>query len=56
MSEPDNNDEPLTEEDGQAVSTSREFFRLNPGGGVPFEQVVSELGFTMDQVRDYKRD
>jgi hypothetical protein len=53
MVEPDD-DEPLTEEDRQAVSASRDYFRQNPGGGIPFEQMAAELGFTMDQVRDYK--
>lgn len=55
MVEPDD-DEPLTEADRQAVVASREYFRQNPGGGIPFEQVVADLGFTMDQVRDRKGD
>jgi hypothetical protein len=45
------NDEPLTEEDRRAVAASREYFRRNPEGGVPFEQVVADLGLTMDQIR-----
>jgi hypothetical protein len=49
-------DEALTDEDRQAVAASREYFRQNPQGGVPFEQVVSDLGFTMDQIRGRKRD
>jgi len=49
MVEPD--DEPLTEEDRRAVADSREYFRRNPEGGVSFEQVVADLGFTMDQIR-----
>ena len=49
MAEPD--DEPLTEEDRRTVAASREYFRRNPEGGAPFEQVVTDLGFTMDQVR-----
>ncbi len=52
MVEPD--EEPLTEEDRNAVAASREYFRLNPAGGVPFEQVVADLGFTMDQIRSHK--
>jgi hypothetical protein len=44
--------EELTEEDRGAVAASRDYFRLNPKGGVPFEQVVAECGFTMDQIRD----
>jgi hypothetical protein len=47
MVEPD--DEPLTDEDGRATAASREYFRQNPEGGVSFEQVVADLGFTMDQ-------
>jgi len=49
MVEPD--DEPLTEEDRRAVAASREYFRRNPEGGVPFEQVVADVGLTMDQIR-----
>jgi hypothetical protein len=43
----------LTEEDRRAVAASREYFR-NGGEGVPFEQVVAECGFTMDQIRGSK--
>jgi ElaB/YqjD/DUF883 family membrane-anchored ribosome-binding protein len=44
----------LTGEDRQAVAASREYFRQNPEGGVPIEQAVAELGFTMDQVRGHR--
>jgi hypothetical protein len=44
-------DEEVTEEDRRAVAASRDYFRQNPEGGIPFEQVVAECGFTMDQVR-----
>jgi len=47
----DENDEELTAEDRRAVAASRDYFRQNPEGGIPFEQVVAECGFTMDQVR-----
>jgi hypothetical protein len=47
-------DEPLAEEDRRAVAFSREWFRQNPEGGFPFEQVVAECGFTMDQIRNDK--
>lgn len=47
-------DEDLTGADRQAVAASREYFRQNPEGGVPFEQAVGDLGFTMDQVRGHK--
>jgi hypothetical protein len=49
-------DDTLTGEDRKAVTASREYFRKNPEGGVPFDQVVADLGFTMDQVRNYKGD
>jgi hypothetical protein len=49
-------DDDLTAEDRRAVTASREYFRQNPAGGVPFEQVVADLGFTMDQVRGHKDD
>jgi hypothetical protein len=52
MVEPE--DEPLTAEDRRAVAASREYFHQNPEGGVSFEQVVAECGFTMDQIRDHK--
>ena len=42
------------ERDRQALAASREHFRQNPGGGVPFEQAAGDLGFTMDQVRGPK--
>jgi len=46
----DDDDDELTEEDRQAIAASREYFR-NGGEGIPFEQVVAECGFTMDQIR-----
>lgn len=45
-------DEPLTEEEERAVKESREWFKHNPG--IPFEQVVAELGFTMEEVKNYQ--
>jgi hypothetical protein len=47
----DEDDEELTAEDRRAVAASRDYFRQNPEGGIPFEQVVAECGLTMDQVR-----
>jgi hypothetical protein len=41
----DEDDEELTEEDRRALSRSDEYFR-NGGQGIPFEQVVADLGFT----------
>ena len=47
----DEDGEDLTAEDCHAVAASRDYFRQNPEGGIPFEQVVAECGLTMDQVR-----
>jgi len=47
----DGDDAEPTAEDRRAIARSREYFQQNPEGGVPFEQVVAECGFTMDQVR-----
>lgn len=46
----DSDDEPLTDEDRRAVAASLEYFAKG-GEGIPFEQVVAERGFTMDQIR-----
>lgn len=46
----DDEDEKLTEEDRRALRASDEYFR-NGGQGIPFEQVVADLGFTMEQIR-----
>ena len=43
----DDDEEPAAE-DRRALTASREYFRQNPEGGIPFEQVVAECGFTMD--------
>ena len=48
-------DEELTEEDCRALRASEVYFR-NGGQGIPFEQVVAECGFTMEQIRGAKRD
>ena len=47
-------DDTLTEQDRHAVAASREYFRQNPSGGMPFNQVVADCGFTMDEARDRK--
>ena len=39
-------------EEEEAVARSREWFKHNPG--TPIEDVAAELGFTMEQVRDYQ--
>jgi hypothetical protein len=51
----DGEDEELTEEDRRALRSSDEYFR-NGGQGIPFEQVVADLGFTMEQIRGHKGD
>jgi hypothetical protein len=48
-------DDELTEEERQAITASLEYFDKG-GEGIPFEQVVADLGFTMDQVRNNKSD
>lgn len=46
----DEPEEPLTEEDRRSLLASQEYFRKG-SEGIPFEQVVAELGFTMDEIR-----
>ena len=48
-------EEELTEDDRRAVAASRDYFKQG-GEGISFEQVVADLGFTMDQVRAGKGD
>jgi len=45
-------DEEISAEEEAAVTRSKEWFKHHEG--IPFEQVVTELGFTMDQVRNSK--
>ena len=45
-------DEEISEEEEQAVARSKEWFQHNEG--IPFEQVVADLGFTMEQIRNYR--
>jgi hypothetical protein len=53
MTDPDTaDDEPVTEEEERAVAASKEWFKINQG--IPFEQVVAELGLTMEQIRGHK--
>ena len=46
----DASEEELTDEDRRALRASEEYFRKG-GQGIPFEQVVASLGFTMEQIR-----
>ena len=48
----DIDDEPVTDKEMRYIEASREWFKHNKG--IPFEQVVSELGFTMDEVKNYQ--
>lgn len=50
MVEDDEDQEELTEEDRRALRASDDYFR-NGGQGIPIEQVVADLGLTMDQIR-----
>jgi len=43
------NDESVSEEEERAVSASKEWFKHN--SGIPMEEVASQLGLTMGQVR-----
>jgi hypothetical protein len=45
-------DEPVSGEEERAVAASKEWFKSNPG--IPFEDVVAESGFTMEQIRGDK--
>jgi hypothetical protein len=50
-----NDAEELTDEDRRAIAASLDYFE-NGGEGISFEQVVADLGFTLDQVRGHKGD
>ncbi len=47
-------DEPISEEEECAVEEAREWLRNNGGRGIPHEEVVAELGFTMEEVKNYR--
>jgi hypothetical protein len=51
----DDDEEELAEEDRRALRASGKYFR-NGGQGIPFEQVVADLGFTMEQIRGAKQE
>lgn len=55
MVDDDDEEDELTEEDRRALRASQEYSQ-NGGQGIPFEQVVADLGFTMDQIRGAKSD
>ena len=45
-------DEEISAEEEEAVAAAREWFKTNPG--IPLEKVVAELGFTLEEVRNYQ--
>jgi len=45
-------DEEIGEEEHRAVARSKEWFKHHEG--TPFEEVVAEMGFSMDQIQNYK--
>jgi len=47
-------DEEVSAEEEQAVARSKEWFKHNEG--IPFEQVVTDLGFTMEQIHSHRPD
>ena len=47
-------DEEISEEEEAAVARSKEWFKHNDG--IPFEQLVTDLGFSMDEVRNRSKD
>jgi hypothetical protein len=47
-------DEEISDEEEAAVARSKEWFKHNEG--IPFEQVVGELGFSMEQIRSNPLD
>lgn len=55
MVDDDTDEEELSEEDRRALRASDEYFR-NGGQGIPFEQVVADCGFTMEQIRGTKKE
>ena len=47
-------DEEISPEEEAAVVRSKEWFKTNPG--IPFEQLVADLGFSMDEIRSGSKD
>ena len=45
-------DEPVTEEDLREIEEDLKWSELNKA--IPFEQVVTDLGFTMEEVTNYQ--
>lgn len=47
-------DEEISEEEEAAVARSKEWFQHNEG--IPFEDLVADLGFSMDEIRKGNKD
>ena len=47
-------DEPVTAEEVRDIEVTREWFRHNEG--TPFEQVVAELGLTMEDLTNFRKN
>ncbi len=47
-------DEEISEEEEAAVARSKEWFKHNEG--IPFEDLVADLGFSMDEIRKGSKD
>jgi len=47
-------DEDISEEEEAAVARSKEWFQHNEG--IPFEDLVADLGFSMDEIRKGSKD
>jgi hypothetical protein len=45
-------DEPVTEAEERAAAKGREWLKRNPG--IPLEQVVAELGLTMEEIEKHQ--
>jgi hypothetical protein len=45
-------DEEISEDEEQGVARSKQWFKHHDG--IAFEQVVADLGFTMDQIRNHR--
>ncbi len=50
----DEDEDIMGDDDLRAIAASRGYFRKNSDGGIPFEQVGAECGFTMEQIRGHE--
>jgi hypothetical protein len=44
-------DEPVTEEERQAVAEAKEWLRHHPG--IPFEEVLADFGLTLEDLKEH---